>query len=81
VEVSPRWFFEVDLMVGGRVEVTGSVNTIEGVHHVMTRSIMFRGELYEFRDKYGFPLWRGKNNGDRGHRGRGGGKRGNRGNY
>lgn len=82
VEVSPLWFFEVDLMTGSRIEVTGSVNKTGNVNHVMTRSIMFRGELYEFRDKHGFPLWRGKG-GQRNRSGYGKGRRkhGQRGSY
>jgi hypothetical protein len=60
VEVSPEWFFAMDLMKGGKIEVTGSYSTISGQGLMMTQSITFQGEKYEFRDKYGFPLWRGK---------------------
>jgi hypothetical protein len=60
VEVSPEWFFAMDLMKGGKIEVTGSYCTIDGQNLMMTQSITFQGEKYEFRDKYGFPLWRGK---------------------
>lgn len=60
VEVSPEWFFAMDLMKGSKIEVTGSYNTISGQGLMMTQSITFQGEKYEFRDKYGFPLWRGK---------------------
>jgi hypothetical protein len=60
VEVSPGWFFAMDLMKGSKIEVTGSYCTIDGQSLMMTQSITFQGEMYEFRDKYGFPLWRGK---------------------
>jgi hypothetical protein len=60
VEVSPEWFFNMDLMEGSYIEITGSCTLEDGTNLVMTRSIAFQGELYEFRDKYGFPLWRGK---------------------
>ena len=60
VEVSPEWFFAMDLMKGGKIEVTGSYSSIDGQSLMMTRSITFQGEKYEFRDKYGFPLWIGK---------------------
>jgi len=69
-EVSPGWFFTMDLMKGGKIEVTGSYCTIDGQSLMMTQSITFQGEKYEFRDKYGFPLWRGRGKymkpGDRG---------------
>lgn len=82
VEVSPQWFFEVDLMAGSRIEVTGSVNKSGNVNNIMTRSIMFRGQLFEFRDKHGFPLWRGKSGqGNRRGQGRGRRKHGQRGSY
>jgi hypothetical protein len=61
VEVSPEWFFNMDLMKGSKIEVTGSHCRMEDdTHLLMTRSITFQGEIYQFRDKYGFPLWRGK---------------------
>lgn len=60
VEVSPEWFFAMDLMKGSKIEVTGSYSTIDGQSLMMTQAITFQGEMYEFRDKYGFPLWRGK---------------------
>jgi hypothetical protein len=60
VEVSPEWFFAMDLMKGSKIEVTGSYCTINDQSLIMTQTITFLGEKYEFRDKYGFPLWRGK---------------------
>ena len=61
VEVSPQWFFNMDLMKGSKIEVIGSYCRMEDDKHLlMTRSITFQGELHQFRDKYGFPLWRGK---------------------
>jgi len=60
VEVSPGWFFAMDLMKGSKIEVTGSYCASDGQSLMMTQSITFQGEMYEFRDKYGFPLWREK---------------------
>jgi hypothetical protein len=76
VEVSPGWFFAMDLMKGGKIEVTGSYSTISGQGLIMSQSITFQGEKHEFRDKYGFPLWRGKGKYmKQGYRGKGKGKR------
>lgn len=60
VEVSPRWFYNIDLLTGSKIEVTGAVNEIEGENIILASSILFKGELYHFRDPRGFPLWRGK---------------------
>jgi hypothetical protein len=60
VEVSPEWFFVMDLLKGSKVEITGSYSKIHGQSFLMTQSITFMGERYKFRDKNGFPLWRGK---------------------
>ncbi len=62
VEVCPQWFFQLDLMKGMEIEVTGSATVIEGKNFMMTRSLMYSGELYNFRDTNGFPLWRGQGN-------------------
>lgn len=76
VEVSPEWFFAMDLMKGSKIEVTGAYCTINDQSLIMTQSITFQGEKYEFRDKYGFPLWRGKGKYmKQGYRGRGKRKR------
>lgn len=60
VEVSPQWFFSMDLMVGGIIEVTGAHGKAKDMNLVMTGTITFQGEVHRFRDKNGFPLWRGK---------------------
>jgi hypothetical protein len=60
VEVSPDWFYNVDLMKGGSIEITGSYTKTKEQNLVIARSISFQGELYRFRDKHGFPLWQGK---------------------
>lgn len=60
VEVSPEWFFSIDLMKGSIIEITGSCTRENNVYTMMTRSIAYQGEIFHFRDKYGFPLWRGK---------------------
>lgn len=60
VEVSPEWFFRIDLMTGSQVEINGSDISNEKEHIMMAASITFQGERYQFRDRYGFPLWRGQ---------------------
>jgi hypothetical protein len=60
VEVSPGWFFTLDLMEGSQIEVTGSSSKAGETNLVIAQSITFRGELSQFRDQSGFPLWRGK---------------------
>jgi hypothetical protein len=60
VEVSPEWFFSLDLMKGSKIEITGSCTSENGTNSMMTRSITYQGEIFQFRDKNGFPLWRGK---------------------
>jgi len=82
LEVSPGWFFAVDLMKGSRIEVTGSYSKENNMNLIMTRAITFQGEVYQFRDKNGFPLWRGKGKGMRQPRkGKGRGKMKGRGRY
>lgn len=68
VEVSPNWYYNMDLMTGSRIEVTGSVTPGGQMGQVMARSIMFQGQVFQFRDNMGFPLWRGQ----RKQKGRGG---------
>ncbi len=75
IEVSPNWFFTLDLFEGSRIEVTGSHSQEGDNHFVITQSITYQGEIHRFRDEHGFPLWRGK--GKRMKRGNGSG-RGNR---
>ena len=60
VEVSPGWFFTMDLPTGSQIEVTGSTGKVGETDLLIAQSITFRGELNQFRDKSGFPLWRGK---------------------
>ncbi len=59
IEVSPDWFFQIDLLSGNQVEVNGSDLSTDTEHLMMAASIIFQGEHYLFRDQYGFPLWRG----------------------
>lgn len=70
VEVSPDWFYKLELMKGSSIEVTGSYSKAQEVNLIIARSITFGGEIYYFRDKYGFPLWQGKGK-NRRHGGRG----------
>lgn len=77
VEISPDWYFQLDLMKGNRIEVTGALNRIEKQNLVMTRTLVFQGKEYHFRDKNGFPLWRGEGRSYKGKgygRGRGQGR-------
>jgi hypothetical protein len=60
VEVSPQWFFTLDLLTGSKIEVTGSYNKMQDTNLILTQAITFRGENSQFRDNQGFPLWRGK---------------------
>jgi hypothetical protein len=60
VEVSPRWFYHIDLVKGNKIEVSGALNRVNGDYLIMASSILFEGELYHFRDRNGFPLWRGR---------------------
>jgi hypothetical protein len=87
IEVSPDWFFNLDLLKGQQIQVTGSVCSMKGnslinentsnvsnlnsVNNtkpgkfagqllIMTQSLVFQGQIFHFRDKSGFPLWRGK---------------------
>lgn len=69
VEVAPQWFFDLDLVTGSRIEVQGSFSRTGGMNQIMTRSITFQGEQHQFRDSSGFPMWRGKNRGNK-YRGR-----------
>lgn len=59
VEVSPIWFYKLDLSEGDSVKVRGSLNIVEKQHIILCQSIIFKDKTYLFRDKYGFPLWRG----------------------
>jgi hypothetical protein len=80
VEVSPGWFFTMDLMEGSQVEVTGSSSKAGETNLMIAQSITFRGELSQFRDQSGFPLWRGKGKHRQGAR-QGKGKRNQRGRH
>ena len=60
VEVSPDWFYNLELMKGSAIEVTGSNTKTQNQNLIIARSITFQGESFYFRDKYGFPLWQGK---------------------
>lgn len=60
IEFSPAWYFNLDIMEGSQIRVTGSKCRISGQQLIMTQSIVFQGGIFHFRDKHGFPLWRGK---------------------
>ncbi len=77
VEVSPRWFFTTEVKIGATIEITGSSYKTNETEVIMARSMSYQGQMHQFRDKYGFPLWRGK--GERMGKGKhmNGGRRGN----
>ena len=75
VEVSPKWFYTMDLMIGSRIKVIGSYTRKSGIHMIMTRTITSQGKLFLFRDKHGFPMWRGGAKGKMKGRGKGRGQR------
>jgi hypothetical protein len=60
IEISPDWYCNLDLVKGQKIRVTGSLNKIGNNDLVMTQFLVFQGKTYHFRDKSGFPLWRGK---------------------
>lgn len=60
IEISPDWYCNLDLVKGQKIQVTGSLNKIGNDDLVMTQSLVFQGKTFHFRDKSGFPLWRGK---------------------
>jgi hypothetical protein len=68
LEVAPSWFFDLDIKKGDQIEATGAYNQIDQVHIIMVRTIKFKGKDHQFRDKWGFPLWRGKRKFKRGIR-------------
>ncbi len=63
IEVSPQWFYGLDVAEGSLVEVKGSLNILKEKKIILAQSIIFEGEVFNFRDKFGFPLWRGKRQG------------------
>jgi len=60
VEVSPQWFYQLDLTQGAQIEVTGSYSHMNNLDQIITSKILYQGKVYLFRDKNGFPLWQGK---------------------
>ena len=63
IEVSPLWFYGLDVAEGSMVEVKGSLNILKENKIILAQTIIFEGEVFNFRDKFGFPLWRGKRQG------------------
>jgi len=80
VEVCPKWFFNEDLAKGMKIKVKGSdLGKEDEYRYLIAKEIEFGGDKVILRDKFGFPLWRGKNPnrlsfGERRRRGRGGKK-------
>ena len=59
IEVSPQWFYNLDLIEGSIIKVTGSLTKFKKEIFLIAQSITFEGEIFNFRDRNGFPLWRG----------------------
>jgi len=69
VEISPAWFFAMDVHKGEDMEVLGSFYQSDRREPgIIAREIRFRGETFLLRDKHGFPNWRGGQKGRKGHR-------------
>ena len=63
VEVSPLWFYKIDVVKGSFIAVKGSLNNLEDKDVILAQSMTCSGEIFNFRDKFGFPLWRGERHG------------------
>jgi len=78
IEVCPEWYFSQDIAKGMKIRVKGSdIGEEEKYRYLIAKEIEVGGDKLILRDKFGFPLWRGKNPhkigfGDRKRRGRGG---------
>jgi hypothetical protein len=60
VEVSPVWFYDMDLHKGEDLEVVGSFYLSDRKEpNLMAREIRFKGKVFLLRDKHGFPNWQG----------------------
>ncbi|MEN8154609.1 MAG: hypothetical protein ABFR75_11370 [Acidobacteriota bacterium] len=59
IEVSPQWFYDLDLVEGNLIEVKGSLIKSGKDITLMAQSLTFEGKIVNFRDRNGFPLWRG----------------------
>jgi len=63
VEVSPIWFFEQDFHKGETISIIGSrYSGQEGTQNIIAREMRSKGKTMTFRDKRGFPNWRGGQN-------------------
>ena len=80
IEVCPEWFFNFDIAKGMKIRVKGSDLGEDGnFKYIIAKELEFGGNKITLRDKFGFPLWRGKNPhrfgfGEKRRRGRGGEK-------
>lgn len=62
IELSPAWYFDLDIVEGSKIKVTGSQFQVQNQPLIMVQSLVYQGTMFNFRDKLGFPLWRGKGN-------------------
>lgn len=60
VEVSPAWFFNLQVEKGKTIGVTGSYMQIDQQHIIMAQELEYEGKIVNYRNNLGFPLWRGK---------------------
>ncbi len=60
VEVSPQWYFKIDVKNGDTISIKGSYTKTDDTHLLIAQTITSRDKVYHFRDKWGFPLWGGK---------------------
>ncbi|MDQ1353969.1 MAG: hypothetical protein QG657_4278 [Acidobacteriota bacterium] len=60
VEVSPAWFFNLEVKTGKTIAVTGSYMQIGQEHIIMAQELELEGKIVNYRDRLGFPLWRGR---------------------
>jgi hypothetical protein len=60
VHLAPATFtrsFDIDFVVGEKVDVTGSVLVFEGKDAILARQVKHGNETVTFRDKKGDPAW------------------------
>jgi hypothetical protein len=71
IEMAPHWFIPVEFSQKDHVTVTGSKVEVDKKTVIIAQSIQTEEKTILLRDKYGFPLWRGrgKGHGRRRHRG------------
>lgn len=72
IEMAPHWFIPVQFSKKDHVTVTGSKVEVDKKTVIIAQSIQIEEQTILLRDKYGFPLWRGRGKGHGRRRFRGG---------